>query len=149
MKDLGRVLMLVFMFSGFCFTKAQQNHSLSEIESKLSQSPKNLVIKFSTNWCGVCSIQKQKIEKNEELKKFLNESFYYLEFDAESKEDFIFAGNQFKAGKGKMHEFTELLLNGNPVYPAWVILNSDLEIIFQYQGLLETHELISIFEQIL
>ncbi len=149
MKDLGRVLMLVFMFSGFCFTKAQQNHSLSEIESKLSQSPKNLVIKFSTNWCGICAIQERKIRKDKKLIQILNEQFYYIELDAESSESFKFAGKEFNHRKNKMHEFAMFLLNGSPVYPAWVILNSDLEIIFQYQGLLETHELISIFEQIL
>ncbi len=146
---MKRILIITILFLGVCVSNAQEIHSLSELEDKLIQYPKNLVIKFSTDWCGICKIQDRKIQKNKELNEILNHSIYYLEFDAESTETFKFKGIEFKPRKNKMHEFTETLLEGNQTYPAWVILNSDLEIIFKYNGLLNAEELLSIFKEIL
>lgn len=46
---MKRILMLMVLFFCIYDLNAQQKHSLSEIEGKLSQSLKNLIIKFQTD----------------------------------------------------------------------------------------------------
>lgn len=104
---MKRILMLMDLFFCIYDLNAQQKYSLSEIEGKLSQSPKNLIIKFQTDQCGICAIQDKKIQKNEELIKLLNDRFYYIEFDAESIETLQLFGKSFEPGKNKIHEFVE------------------------------------------
>lgn len=145
-NKIGLWIILLFCLSN---VNAQQKISFEELEMKRAQFPKNIVIKIQTNWCGICAIQEKKIQKNRELIKLLDEKLYYVVFDAESSETFQFAGKTYRPGINNIHEFAEEILQGKKVYPFWVIINPDLEIIFEYEGLLESEELLRIFEQIL
>ena len=147
MKEIQKIFICFSLIFGI-FSNAQ-SIDINEMEAKLKEEPKHLVIKFSTEWCGICKIQDRRIEKSEELKEILSERIYFIEFDAESTEGFRLGGKAFRSQPHGMHEFAEILLEGETIYPAWLILNSDLEIIFKYTGLLKSKELISIFTQIL
>lgn len=147
MKEIQKIFICFSLIFGI-FSNAQ-SIDINEMEAKLKEEPKHLVIKFSTEWCGVCKIQDRRIEKSEELKEILSERIYFIEFDAESTESFRLGGEEFRGKTNRIHEFAEILLEGETIYPAWLILNSDLEIIFKYTGLLKSKELISIFTQIL
>ncbi|MBA5629929.1 hypothetical protein HU137_09125 [Moheibacter sp. BDHS18] len=81
--------------------------------------------------------------------KLLNDRFYYIDFDAESTETFQLFGKTFEPGKNKIHEFAEEILKGKSAYPAWVIINPDLEIIFEYEGLIKTQDLKAILEKLI
>lgn len=142
------LLCLCFSLSGFS-ASAQQSDAFNEIENKLSQNPKNILIKFYADWCGICAIQNQKIRKNKQLESMLENDFYFVEFDAESKESIVFHGIRFENKQGRTHSFAQALLENPNALPAWVIINPDYEIIFQYNGLLDAGELISILRQIL
>ncbi len=132
--------MFLLPFYAFCYVNAQHSHNLNEIDNKLSQTPKYIIFELYTDWCGVCAIQHKKIQKNETLKFILDERFYYIRFDAESKETVVFNGHEFR-NKDKIHDFAKAILPESNAFPAWIIMNPDLEIIFQYNGLLEPREL--------
>lgn len=138
---MKRILVYTILMMGVCNTSAQKIHSLNELDDELTQNPKNILIKLSTNWCGICKIQDKKIRKNKELNEILTHRVYYFEFDAESKEVFQFQGIEFNPGKNKTHEFAEVLLQGNLTFPAWIIFNPNLEIIYQYNGLIDAEKL--------
>lgn len=148
MERFRSFCLLLFMFFGIYYTNAQQNYSLTDIESKLSQNPKNIVIKFYADWCSICAIQSRKIEKNEELRTILERDFYFVEFNTESEETVSLNGIRFENKESRIHSFAETLLENPNALPAWVILNPDYEIIFQFNGLIEPNDLIWTLNQI-
>lgn len=148
MNSALKICVLVFI-SNLTFVLAQKSHPISEIETKLSQTPKYTIIELYTDWCGVCAIQSKKINKNEELISLLEDKFYYIKFDAESKESFIFNKYQFQNKDQKIHDFAKMISPDSISFPTWVIMSPDLEIVFRYYGLLEPEQLILILEQIL
>ncbi|WP_084016422.1 thioredoxin fold domain-containing protein [Moheibacter sediminis] len=128
----------------FKVTSAQESISINEIESKLIQNKKYIIIELYTGWCGICAIQDKKIQKNDELIKLLENEVYHVKFDAESTESFILNGIKFENKNGKIHEFAKAISVDSNAFPAWVIMNPKFEVIFQYNGLIETEDLKSI-----
>jgi len=151
MEDFGRIRMFCFLILGSFISNAQELQPFNEIESTLFRQPKPVVIKIYTDWCGVCAIQDRKIREDDELANLLNTRFYYLELNAESKEPVFLKGNKYEFNpEAKVHELAVALAGEEHAnaYPAWVILNSDLEIIFLYNGLIKTNDLKRILNQI-
>lgn len=128
---------------------AQHGVPITEIENRSTGLPRMVVIGFYTGWCGICAIQEKKIQKDEALVQLLENEFYYVKFNAESAESFELNGYLFENPDGHIHEFTKAVLGEEVVFPSWIILNPDMEIIFQYRGLLEAGELYSVLKQIL
>lgn len=146
MKFIFKILILNFLSQ---LLSAQQEIPIIEIENKLGEHPRPVVIGFYTGWCGICAIQEKKIQKEEALVQLLENEFYYVKFDAEYAESFELNGYLFENPDGHIHEFAKVLLEEKIVFPSWIILNPDLETIFQYRGLLEAGELYSVLKQIL
>lgn len=136
--------MFVSPFFGLCCVNAQDSLDLNEIEDKLSRMPKYIVIELYTDWCGVCAIQDKKIRKNDELISLLENEFYYVKFNAESGGTFVLNGIKFENKDGKTHEFAKAVFPNSNAFPAWVIMNPNLEIIFQYNGLIDPKDMRSI-----
>lgn len=127
MNWIFKILILFFAFN----LNAQVSIPINEIDNKLKQNPKYIIIELYTDWCGICAIQDKKIQKNDELVSLLENEFYYVKFNAESKESFILNGINFENKNGKMHEFAKAISSDSNAFPAWVIMNPKFEIIFQ------------------
>lgn len=123
-------------------------HTISELEQNFSEAPRFIVIELYTDWCAICAIQSKKIEKSENLVSLLEKEFYYVRFNAESTESFTFNGQTWQNKEGKIHEFARAFTNSNS-FPAWIILNMELEVIFQNDGLLQPEQLTKVLKQIL
>lgn len=113
---------------------------IHQLDSIMQVEPKPVLILLSTTWCQYCQMQKQQIRKNKTFKK--NQSlFYYVEFDAESKESILFNGKAYnyqpRGANIGTHELS-FALNGSDklVYPTWVLLNEQYQPQFRNQGLL-------------
>lgn len=140
MESFRKILMFLIPIIGFGLLNAQHSLNISEIENKLSQQPKYIVVELYTDWCGICAIQDKKIQKNEDLVSLLEKKFYYVKFNAESTESFVLNGHEF-TNQNKIQEFAKAISPDLNAFPAWVIMNSDFEIIFQYNGLIEVEDL--------
>jgi thioredoxin-related protein len=83
----------------------------------------------------------------------MNQNFYYVPFDAESKEDVIFKNVKFSykptGYRTGIHDIAQELLSQNEdkSYPVLVIINKDLEILYQYSGFLDEQEVTKILTQ--
>lgn len=143
MKFCFKILVLILLLNSKLIS-AQESIQISEIESKLNQNPKNIIIELYTDWCGICAIQDKKIQKNDELVSLLENEFYYVKFNAESTESFVLNGINFENKDHKIHDFAKAISSDSNAFPAWIIMNSKFEIIFQYNGLIETEDLKSI-----
>lgn len=140
MKVLRSLITIVGLPLGL-FCKAQiRPKSISHIDSLLLEQPKPTIILLSTDWCNYCYIQKQQIRRNKDFIRN-RDHFYYVEFDAESKEDIYFHDTSFKNVSG-LHELAKAL-NGPSqlVFPTWVVLGPDYKVLFRYQGLMVAGQL--------
>lgn len=144
MDWIFKILILVFAFN----LNAQESIPINEIDNKLKEIPKYIVIELYTDWCGICAIQDKKIQKNDELVSLLENEFYYVKFNAESTESFVLNGHEF-TNQNKIHEFAKAISSDSNAFPAWVIMNPKFEIIFQYNGLIEIEDLKSILLKLL
>ena len=91
--------------------------------------------------------------KNQDLIMLLNENFYFISFDAESKDKITFNNHAFKfkpTGQNTgIHELaTELAtIDTEVVYPTITVLDTDFSILFQKHSYLDSKTLISILEK--
>ncbi len=129
--------------------------SIIQVDSLLKQTPKPVLILLSTDWCQYCQMQKQQLRKN---KKFEEKSalFYYVEFDAESKEpirfqekDYVYKPTGANIGT---HELA-LALNGphRLAYPTWILLDKNYQVLFRHGGVLppaQLEELLDTLEKV-
>lgn len=130
--------------------KAQEKlntYSFKEVDSILKKSPKNTVIFIHTSWCKYCLKMKQTTFKNKEIIKKLNENFLFVFFDAENNETITFNNQQFSyipngINSGVNELAIALATIKNEIsYPTLCILNSNYEIIFQYNQFLDKTQL--------
>lgn len=148
---------LIFFFfilaipSGFAQLKT---YSFEEVEQLLVENPKPVVVFVHTSWCKYCKMMENTTFKNREIINLLNDDFYFIELDAEDKNDVTFNTHTFKfkptGQKTGVHELATALatINGQVAYPTISILDADYSILFQKQSYIKAKELLSILEKI-
>lgn len=124
-----------------CFCLSQmKTGTFSDLEIQQKENPKPIIIHIYTDWCTICKIESFEISKNKELAQLMKDNFYFINFEAEkTKEKIHFQGKEFQYlsnGNSGIHELA-LALSKNksqPVYPLWIILNENQELIFYHEG---------------
>lgn len=122
---------------------------IGELADSLRLYPKPALILLSTDWCKFCQMQKAQLRKNRDFAKLLD-SYYYVEFDAESTEDIQFNGQTYhhrNTGiKTGTHDLAVALgqTDKGLSYPTWVLMDAEFNIVFRYGGTLRPKELFAI-----
>lgn len=144
--------MIFFWAIPFGFAQLK-THTFEEAEKLSKENPKPYVVFIHTSWCNYCKMMENSTFKNQEIITILNDNFYFISFDAESKDDIHFNNHTFQfIPKGQntgIHELaTELAtINSQVVYPTVTILKSDFSIIFQKHSFLSGKELLTILKK--
>lgn len=143
-------IVTIFLFLMFvpCFCLSQiKTGTFSDLEIQQKENPKPIIIHLYTSWCSVCKIESFELNKNKELVQLINENFYFINFEAEkTKEKIRFQGKEFEYlsnGNSGTHELA-LALSKNknqPVYPLWIILDKDQNLIEYHEGLFKPEEM--------
>lgn len=105
-------------------------------EAQLKQ-PRKVFVDAYTDWCGWCKRMDASTFSNPEIIKYVNEHFYAVKFDAETKENILFKGKEYKfvpSGYRGYNELAAQLLNGQLSYPTSVYLDEKLDVIFPVPG---------------
>lgn len=148
-----KTLLLFFLISLASFGQKGYAVSFNELALKMAEKPRPVIIKVYTDWCSVCKIQDKQLAKDKELQKMLAEDFYYVEFNAEARQDILFNNRNYhfmhNGKSGGVHELALLLLGKQPAYPGWAFLSSNYETIDAYRGLLKSEQLKTICRNIL
>lgn len=111
-----------------------------QIDSLQQVKPKPVAVFIHTDWCKYCQNMKHTTFRHEEVARRLNEDFYFISFNAEQKENITFNGFNFvyrpNGPTSGVHTLAETLgaIDGQLSYPAFVVLNSSYEIIFQHNA---------------
>ena len=126
-----------------------QLHSVAfeEIDSLQRIEKRKTIVFIQTDWCQFCHAMKNTTFKNEEIIKELNNTFYFVDFNAEEKRTVVFNKTTFQfkptGNNSGTHELAIALgtINKQLNFPVLCVLNSENEIIFQHSGYLKPKEL--------
>lgn len=149
MKKICCITFLLFTVSlGY----GQKSYAVSfkNLEQKMAQQPRSILIKIYTGWCAICKIQDKQIEKDSGLQQLLANNYYYIELDAETREPITFNRTTYTFiphGTGGLHALAALLGEAKGSYPCWVLLSPDYTIEARYNGLIKSRELVKILSQ--
>ncbi|MBX2846000.1 MAG: DUF255 domain-containing protein [Saprospiraceae bacterium] len=131
-----------FLLTSFTQPKTEEVESVKwysfEDAIELSKdNPKKIVVDVYATWCGPCKIMDKKVFGDPAVAKYLNENFYPVKFDGESKESVEFEGKEYtylKNGRRGIHELALALTNGRPAYPTVIFMDEDHEVINRVTG---------------
>ena len=152
MKKAAYILLIFFWAipSGFAQLKT---HTFEEAEKLAKENPKPFVVFIYTSWCNYCKMMENSTFKNSEVMTILNDSFYFISLDAESKTAIHFNNHTFQfIPKGQntgVHELATALatINSQVVFPSITVLESDFSIVFQKHSFLSSNELLVLLEK--
>ncbi len=122
-------------------------HAVSSLDSGFKAHPKYIVLYFHTDWCSYCAMQSEQIAKDASISKMLNKRFYFVNFNAESKDPVIFNNRTYAGVKNSTHNLVQSFFpkNRKIAYPVWVILDKNYNLIFSHEGLIKPAKLKEIF----
>ncbi|WP_105004115.1 thioredoxin fold domain-containing protein [Tenacibaculum sp. SG-28] len=152
MKHLSCISLFCFAL----FSMAQEQSSLLQmytVEEMLIQQvkqPRPVVVFVHTNWCKYCKMMDKNTFTDSRVIQLLNTSFYFVKFDAESKEEVVVNGKslQYKLSgyRSGIHEFAERIAkkNNTVAFPTTVVLNKSLHIDLQVNSFLSADSLNSL-----
>ena len=131
------------MISGIFHSQEVRSYGFENLPDKLE---KPILIYMKTDWCSICKIQKHQMEKDLELKNLMDKKVYFITFNLEKYKDSIkFFGedyNYISNGNSGIHELAvEISSNKKPVYPTWVLIDKNGEILFRNEGLIDNQTL--------
>ena len=122
------------------------------LEKQMKIQSKPVVVFFHTSWCGYCALMEEKTFQDKAVVQLMNEHFYFVSFNAETKEDQTFRGRVFSYKPTSLrtgtHEIVTALGKYN-TYPAVIFLNKELEIVYQHFAYLRPKDMQKILKVVL
>jgi len=120
--------------------------SLEQAVEAQKNQPRKILIDFYADGCEPCKIMENKTFNHPVIAKYLNENYYPVKFNAESKENITLFGRTFannnqpdKKGKNSIHDFVKFM-NVTTV-PTTVFLDEQTMPITILQGALTAKEM--------
>jgi len=146
---MTKIYLAILVFLNFSVGYSQKTYATTfeELPLKMAKEPKPILIKMYTAWCAVCKLQDRQIEKDNQLQKLLSDKYYYIEFNAESREAVLFNGREYiflPNGKGGLHALANAFSEAKGSYPSWILLSPDYKLLSGYNGLLKSKDLIRV-----
>ena len=108
---------------------------------------KPIFIDIYTSWCGWCVKMDNSTFKDHSVVSYMNEHFYAVKMDAESKEAIVFKEKLYEAktyGNKTYNELAYNLLGGKMSFPTFIVLSKRQVKIGTINGFKKPKELISI-----
>lgn len=137
-------VIILFICLGQHLSAQLTTYTFEQVDSLSVSQPKPTVVFLHTEWCKYCEVMENTTFKNKELINRLNSNYYFISFDAESKESVKFQNRTFSykpsGRKTGIHELAEALgrYQNKLSYPTTVVLNTKNEIVFQYPSMLRS-----------
>jgi thioredoxin-related protein len=152
---MKKLFLLIIFFgitsTGFC---QLQSRSFEAIDSLQRIQKRKIIVFIHTDWCQYCQKMKSTTFKNQEIIQSLNSDFYFIDFNAEEKQDVLYNNQVFKyqptGNNVGVHELALQLgtMNNQIVYPVLCVLNEKNEIILQYNNYLSPKDFKLLLEKL-
>jgi thioredoxin-related protein len=130
------------------------SYKFSQLDSLQETATKKVVVFVYTDWCSYCEKMKAVTFSNDSVKNLLNNNYYFIKLNAEQKEDITIANITYKYKSTGIntgiHELAKIIgtQNGKLSYPSTIILNSNFNIMDQYNQYLNYTQLLNALNNI-
>ncbi|MEX1001326.1 MAG: DUF255 domain-containing protein [Crocinitomicaceae bacterium] len=119
---------------------------------KNEEERKFIFVDVYTHWCGWCKKMDQSTFKDKSVVAYMNEYFYAVKMDAESKEpiaykEVLYEYKMYQGGKG-YNELAVNLLGGKMSFPTFVVLSKREVKISTIRGFQKPDQLLAQLEKI-
>ena len=104
------------------------------------ESPKKMFIDVYTDWCTWCKVMDRKTFKDPIIIDYMNENYHAVKFNGESRDPVQFRGKMYQFVESEVrgyHQLAEHLLQGKMLYPTYVILDENFDILEPVRGFKE------------
>lgn len=99
--------------------------TVTEMQAAYQKNPKPILIDVYTSWCGWCKVMDKQTYSNAKVAAYINEKYYAVKFDAESKAAVEWNGVAYQYNaQYKVNDLAAYLLYGQMSYPSTVFLSS-------------------------
>lgn len=126
---LSVILVLMLVTSSYSQQQPKEKLNwltLAEVEAKLKEQPRPVLIDLYTDWCGWCKVMDKKTYSNQQLIQYLNQKFYIVKLNAESRSEFTWKGKSYAYNpQYRANDIAVYLTDGQLAYPTTVIIPSD------------------------
>ncbi len=147
-------LLFFFLIAAIQPIFAQLNmQSFEAVEQLSKENPKPIIVFIHTSWCKYCKLMENSTFKNPAVIKELNDNFYFISLDAESKKDIKFNNHTFRfkptGTNTGIHELATALatIDNQVVYPTLTVLAADNTILYQQHSYINPKALLRILEK--
>lgn len=149
MKKVAFSFITLFIFIGFTSFEQKSPTTANEINwlsieeayAKAKVSPKKTIIDVYTGWCGWCKVMDRETFKNPEVVKFINDNYYAVKLDAESRNDITVGEKTYSYNEqSRANDAAIALLQGKMSYPSIVYLDEQFNMIQPIPGYMKARE---------
>ncbi|RTL60976.1 MAG: DUF255 domain-containing protein [Sphingobacteriales bacterium] len=98
--------------------------TLAEAQTAMKTNPKPLLIDLYTDWCGWCKVMDKNTYSNEKVITYVEDKFYPVKLDAETKDSLNWNGRVFKYNKQyRINEIAIYFTGGDLSFPTTIFVN--------------------------
>ncbi len=150
MYQKSKYLLVLLCLMNFGYADAQpklNSVSFEELEAFQSIEERPVFVYFTAEWCKYCKNVEQNSFRDSEIVNLLNNEFYLVIFDIETKETITFNGKEFRFKTTGLntgvHELAEELgtIDGVLNTPTFVVMDDEFNSVYKYGGYLNANQL--------
>jgi len=96
--------------------------TIEEVNAKMKEEPKPVIIDLYTNWCYWCKVMDKKTYTDSKVISYINSHFYAVKLNAETKDAVVWNNKNYLYNEGnKVNDFALYVTQGQLAFPNTVI----------------------------